>query len=62
MSSGALEERTAGNMKKMAELLLSRNYQNLNLETFIFENEGHVTSYPAAISRGLVILFNDDAE
>jgi predicted alpha/beta superfamily hydrolase len=64
MSSGALENRTADHLNKMADKLLSRNYKNLNLETFIFENESHVTCYPAALSRGLVELFNnnDDGE
>lgn len=60
MSSGALESRTAEKMNKMVELLQSRNYKSLNLETFIFENETHVTCYPAALSRGLVELFNND--
>lgn len=62
MSAGELEVRTTENMKKMAELLLSRNYKNLNLKTVIFENENHVTCYPAAISRGLVELFNNNGE
>jgi len=40
-------------------MLLSRNYKSLKLETAIFENESHVTCYPAALSRGLVELFNN---
>jgi hypothetical protein len=32
----------------------------LKLETVIFEKETHVTCYPAAMSRGLVELFNND--
>jgi len=64
MSSGALESRTAEEMNKMAEWLQSRNYKSLVLETVIFKNESHVTCYPAALSRGLVELFNnnDDGE
>ena len=57
MSSGELEERTRENVKKMEGQLRARNYKNLKLETVIFENENHVTCYPAAISRGLVELF-----
>ena len=60
ISSGALESLTADHMNKMAEKLLSRNYKSMKLETVIFENETHVTCYPAAMSRGLVELFNND--
>ena len=59
MSAGALEIQLAKNMEKMIEMLLSRNYKSLKLETAIFENESHVTCYPAALSRGLVELFNN---
>jgi len=59
MSAGALEIPLAKNMGKMTETLLSRNYPGLVLETAIFENENHVTCYPAALSRGLVELFNN---
>ena len=63
MSSGELESLTAEKMNKMVEQLQSRNYKSLKLETVIFENETHVTCYPAAMCRGLVELFNnDDAE
>ncbi len=60
MSSGALESRTAEKMNKMVEQLQSRNYKSLKLETVIFEKETNVTCYPAAMSRGLVELFNND--
>jgi len=60
MSAGALEIPLAKNMEKMTEILLSRNYPGLVLETAIFENENHVTCYPAALSRGLVELFNNN--
>ena len=63
ISAGELEDRTSQNIKKMVELLSSRNYENLNLKMVIFENEDHVTCYPAAMSRGLVELFsNEDDE
>jgi len=63
ISAGELEEMTSQNIKKMVELLSSRNYENLILKMVIFENEGHVTCYPAAMSRGLVELFsNEDDE
>jgi len=60
MSSGSLESWTAETMNKMVEQLQSRNYKSLKLETVIFENETHVTCYPAAMCRGLVELFNNN--
>lgn len=60
ISAGELEDRTSQNVKRMVELLISRNYENLNLKTVIFENEDHVTCYPSAMSRGLIELLNDD--
>ena len=60
MSSGELEDGTTENVKKMANLLNSRNYKNLKLNTIIFENESHATCYPAFISRGLRELYKND--
>jgi predicted alpha/beta superfamily hydrolase len=57
MNSGEKEEVFAENVKKMTEILRSRNYKNLKLNTVIFEGEGHITCFPAAISRGLTELF-----
>ena len=45
------------NMKKMDELLRSRNYPNLKIESHIFENETHGTTVSASIGRGLKMLF-----
>lgn len=60
MCVGALEEEHSVNVKKMEELLLSRDYPHLNLETVIFDNEGHISCAPAALSRGLIELFNNE--
>ncbi|MEN8227551.1 MAG: alpha/beta hydrolase-fold protein [Bacteroidota bacterium] len=56
ISAGELEESTSRNVKKMEELLSSQNYENLNLKTVIFDNENHITCYPAALSRGIIEL------
>jgi len=59
MCVGGLEsESYINNMEKMAQLLRSRNYPSLELETFVFENETHGTTGPASICRGLKILYN----
>ena len=60
MCAGELEGEHSTNVRKMEELLLSRNYQHLYLKTVIFEQEGHMSCAPAAISRGLLELFNDN--
>ena len=62
ISAGELENRTSKNIIRIVDLLSSRNYENLNLKTVIFENENHVTCYPAAMSRGLIELFNNENE
>ena len=61
MSAGGLEEGTSMNVKNMEELLLSRNFENLYVKTVIFDDENHISCYPAALSRGLIeLLGNQD--
>jgi len=60
MSVGTKEEVYIKNLNKMIHQLDSRNYKNLKLETIIFDNENHFTCYPAAMSRGLIELFNNE--
>jgi len=58
MCVGGLESKTyINNMYKMDKLLRSRNYPNLELETFVFENETHGSTVSASIGRGLKILY-----
>ncbi|MCJ7553342.1 MAG: alpha/beta hydrolase-fold protein [Ignavibacteriaceae bacterium] len=58
MCAGGLEsESYINNMNKMAELLRSRKYPSLEIETVIFENETHGSIYQAAISRALKMLY-----
>ena len=58
MCVGGLEsESYINNMEKMGKLLRSRNYPNLELETYIFENETHGSTVSASIGRGLKILY-----
>ncbi|MFC1475848.1 alpha/beta hydrolase [Candidatus Zixiibacteriota bacterium] len=60
MSIGTLEnEANIANVNKLTELLHSRNYPNLELETRIFDNETHSSGVAGAISRGLLVIFND---
>lgn len=58
LSNGSLEsESMLSDMKKMSERLKSRNYPNLELNTHIFEDETHASSYAGAISRALRVLY-----
>ena len=60
MSAAGLESKLyIDNMKRMAELLRSRNYKSLELETHIFEDETHPSCLPCSISRALRILYKD---
>jgi hypothetical protein len=58
MSVGSLEtEDTIANMQRLAGTLHDRGYDGLELDTFIFEGETHVSVAPAAMSRGLRVVF-----
>jgi len=59
MSVGQLEEENFKSMKRISDLMYSRNYENLNLSTMVFENENHYTCFSVAISRGLIELFGN---
>ncbi len=60
MSSSGLEKGPAEDMKKMANLLNSRNYKNLKLNTRIFENESHSTSFYPFMNQGLSELYKKE--
>jgi len=60
MSVGGKEEAYGLEIKKMEGLLRSRNYDNLRLKTVVFENENHISCYPAAMSRSLLELFGNN--
>lgn len=60
MSVGEKEESYAKYLEEMIERLKSHNYKSLKLTVVIFENESHITCYPAAMSRGLIELFSND--
>ena len=58
MSAGSLEnEAMIKNMIEMSAQLQAKNYPSLELGTHIFENETHGSSYAAAVSRGLKVLY-----
>jgi len=58
MSLGGLEnEDTIANMQRLAGTLEDRGYDGLELTTYIFEHETHLSVPPAAMSRGLRVVF-----
>lgn len=62
LSVGTLEEgfemfpKMVSNVERISEILLNRNYSNLQLTTHIFDNETHFSSIPATFSRGVRVL------
>lgn len=60
ISSGELEEFAVPRLERFEQQLRSREYKHLYLKKVIFEDESHVTCGPAAISRGLVTLFQEE--
>jgi predicted alpha/beta superfamily hydrolase len=59
MSVGGSEDSLmVTNMKKMAELLRSRSYPGLTVETQVFPEENHESCIPSSIMRALRVLYN----
>lgn len=58
MSAGALEQQDMiTNLQTMARRLEERGYNNLDLWTYLFDNETHLSVIPATISRGIREVF-----
>ncbi len=61
MGAGALEgDPMLPNMSSMADRLASRNYAGFRLTTKVFEDETHMSVWPASFSRGLKAIFATD--
>lgn len=60
MSFGKSEEFSIPYLERMENTLSSRGFDHLSLHTVIFEGESHVSCYPAALSRGLLTLFQEE--
>lgn len=59
MSAGMSEDTImVTNMKKMADLMQSRKYPGLTVETHVFPGETHESCYPSSIMRALRVLYN----
>ena len=60
MSVGELEtDRMVGSMKRLAQALMSRHYEGLDLHPRIFEGESHPSTFPVAVTRGLKTVFEN---
>lgn len=57
--AGGEEKGLIDNINKLDSILRSRDYKNLCIEKVFFEGEGHLSCAPAAISRGLIELYNN---
>jgi predicted alpha/beta superfamily hydrolase len=59
LCAGGLETDRIDKINKLDSILHTRDYKNLHLEKVIFEGESHISCAPAAISRGLIELYNN---
>jgi predicted alpha/beta superfamily hydrolase len=58
MSAGGSEDSLmVSDMRKMADLLKSRNYPGLTVESYVFPGETHLSCLPSSIMRALRILY-----
>ena len=63
MSDGELEDSTMlASMRQLATTLDGRKYQGLQLTTRIFEGESHLSTFPVALTRGLMTVFTNGNE
>jgi hypothetical protein len=59
MSAGMSEDTImVTNMKKMADLIQSRKYPHLTVQTYAFPGETLESCYPSSIMRALRVLYN----
>jgi len=58
LSAGSLEnDGTIENLKKVSELLQSRNYQGLTIDSYVFPGESHRSCIPSAIMKAFKVLY-----
>jgi len=58
LSAGSLEnDGTTENMKKMSDVLQSRNYQGLTIDSYVFPGESHQSCIPSAIMKAFKVLY-----
>lgn len=60
MTAGGLESDLREPMQHMVDQLRSRGYPGLDVETCVFEGEGHASAYAASVSRALCVLYSKD--
>ena len=59
ISVGGLEPYNYPEFKKITNIIKSRNYDKLILETHVFEDEDHYSAAPGTYSRGLLKLYKE---
>lgn len=57
MSVGSEEDDLIGPAWRFADALRAREYEGLAFESHVFDEETHVSVFPAALSRGLRFLY-----
>jgi len=59
ITMGALESDLHEPIQRMVDRLRSRGYAGLEVQTHVFEGEGHESAYAASVSRALRVLYMD---
>jgi len=57
ITAGGLESDLHEPIQRMADRLRSRGYPGLEVQTYVFEGEGHSSAYAASVSRALRVLY-----
>ena len=57
ITAGGLESDLLEPIQRMVDRLRSRRYPGLEVQTHVFEGEGHSSAYAASVSRGLRKLY-----
>jgi hypothetical protein len=60
LTAGAKETERQERMERLVARLRSRHYAGLDLQTAVFADEGHASSYAAAVSRALRVLYYEE--
>ena len=60
ITAGEHESELVESLKQLTGRLGARNYAGLEIQTHVFEGEGHRSAYAAAISRALAVLYCED--
>lgn len=60
MAVGEFEGAGVADVENLAQVLMDRQYVNLEVDTAVFNGEGHLSLFPAFVTRGLLTVYGED--